>query len=75
MRLIGGFSIVLLLLILISCVGFFALNAASSGFTKYREMARDSNLTGLLQADMLMVRMSVKELMLNKLSIIIFSPV
>ncbi|ETR68603.1 MAG: methyl-accepting chemotaxis protein [Candidatus Magnetoglobus multicellularis str. Araruama] len=46
-------------------IAFLGLNKASNGFSQYREMARDSNLTGLLQADMLMVRMNVKDFIIT----------
>ena len=64
-KLIGGFSIVLGLLIIISLTGYFALTTASNGFTDYREMARDSNLASHLQASMLMVRMNVKDFIIT----------
>jgi methyl-accepting chemotaxis protein len=64
-KLIGGFATVILLLIVVSLVGFNALNNASSGFTQYREMARDANLSGRLQANMLMVRMNVKDFIIT----------
>jgi len=60
-KLVIGFSIVLLLLVVISLTGYTALNTAASGFGNYREMARDNNLSGRLQANMLMVRMNVKD--------------
>lgn len=56
-----GFVVVLLLLIIVAIVGIKNMNAASDGFGQYREMARDSNLAGRLQANMLMVRMNVKD--------------
>ncbi len=60
-----GFSIVLLLLVVISLTGYIALKTASSGFENYREMARDNNLSGRLQANMLMVRMNVKDFIIT----------
>ncbi len=56
-----GFSIILVLLMI---TGFFAFNSiqgSSKGFTSYREMARDTVLSGRVQANMLMVRMNVKD--------------
>jgi len=64
-KLAGGFCIVLVLLVAVSLVGFFALNNSSSGFVQYREMARDANLSGRLQANMLMVRMNVKDFLIT----------
>ncbi|MBF0233518.1 MAG: MCP four helix bundle domain-containing protein, partial [Desulfamplus sp.] len=64
-KLTGGFFTVLALLGLISVIGFFALNGASTGFMEYRRMARTNNLSGQLQANMLMVRMSVKDFIIT----------
>jgi methyl-accepting chemotaxis protein len=64
-KLIAGFVTILALLILVSVVAFNALNHASQGFTHYREMARDANLAGRLQANMLMVRMNVKDFLIT----------
>jgi methyl-accepting chemotaxis protein len=64
-KLYVGFGVILLLLIVIGFAGWNALNTASHGFTEYREMARDSNLSGLLEADMLMVRMNVKDFLIT----------
>ena len=64
-KLIAGFSVVLALLAVVALVGFRALNTASHGFTQYREMATDANLAGRLQANMLMVRMNVKDFIIT----------
>ena len=64
-KLIGGFTAILLLLVIISLTAYMALNKASTGFGQYREMARDSNLVGDLQANMLMVRMNVKDFIIT----------
>ena len=61
----GGFLAVLLLLIVVAFFGATNMNAASGGFAEYRAMARDSNLVGRLQANMLMVRLYVKEFILS----------
>jgi len=60
-----GFMSVLFLTLVVGGIGFYALSKASSGFTEYREMARDSNLVSHLQADMLMVRMNVKDYLIT----------
>ncbi len=57
----GGFSLVLILLVIMIGIGYNALQKSSTGFTQYREMARDANLMGNLQSNMLMVRMNVKD--------------
>ncbi len=64
-KLICGFTIVLVLLVIISGVSYFALTESNNGFENYSEMARDSNLSGRLQADMLMVRMNVKDFIIT----------
>jgi len=56
-----GFGVTVVLLLVISVMSFSSLRDSSEGFTGYREMARDNNLVGLMQADMLMVRMNVKD--------------
>lgn len=47
-----GFATVILLMIAVGGIGFFELRNAFDGFTQYREMARDANLAGRLQANM-----------------------
>jgi methyl-accepting chemotaxis protein len=64
-KLIGGFAIILVLLTIVALAGFNALNNANSGFTQYREMARDTNLAGRLQANMLIVRLHVKDFLIT----------
>ena len=53
-----------LIIILITISGYITISSSlqtSKGFTNYREMARDSNLMGRVQANMLMVRMNAKD--------------
>jgi methyl-accepting chemotaxis protein len=64
-KLILGFGIVLVLLAAISGVGIYSLQNASTGFTEYRGLARDTNLAGRVQANMLMVRMNVKDFLIT----------
>lgn len=64
-KIILGFSTILFLLVVLGAVGFNGLMTASDGFTGYREMARDANLAGLLESDMLMVRMNVKDFIIS----------
>ena len=56
-----GFTVVLTLLLIIGLIAFQAIRSASDGFSSYREMARDTVLSGRVQANMLMVRMNVKD--------------
>lgn len=60
-KIAGGFLLILILLGIVSFIGFNSLKEASSGFTQYRELARDTNLSGRLQANMLLMRLNVKE--------------
>ena len=60
-----GFSTILILLVVVGGIAYYGLNMASDGFSEYREMARDANLAGRLQANMLMVRMNVKEFLIT----------
>ncbi|KZN30520.1 hypothetical protein N480_06065 [Pseudoalteromonas luteoviolacea S2607] len=64
-KLIAAFSAVMVTLAIIGLISFFALKTASDGFKDYRELARDSNLAGILQSNMLMVRMNVKDFLLT----------
>ncbi|MEG3638659.1 HAMP domain-containing methyl-accepting chemotaxis protein [Magnetococcus sp. PR-3] len=56
-----GFGVVITLLLVVSIASFLGLKDAVTGFTEYRGLARDTNLAGRLQANMLMVRMNVKD--------------
>ena len=56
---------ILCLLLVVSFFAYQGLNTASHGFTQYRGMARDTNLTGVLQTEMLMVRMNVKDFLIT----------
>ncbi|EAR60463.1 HAMP domain-containing methyl-accepting chemotaxis protein [Neptuniibacter caesariensis] len=60
-----SFGFVLLLLVAASFAGFTGLQHSETGFIKYRELARDTNLSGRLQANMLKVRMSVKNFLIS----------
>ncbi|GAA6166659.1 methyl-accepting chemotaxis protein [Sessilibacter corallicola] len=54
-----GFASIIVLLIVISTSSWFGVNNVYNGLVEYRELARDTNLTGRLQANMLMVRLGV----------------
>ncbi|WP_432467896.1 methyl-accepting chemotaxis protein [Agarivorans sp. Z349TD_8] len=56
-----GFSVVLILLCVVGSSAYFALINASSGFEDYRSLARATNAVSRIQANMLMVRMNVKD--------------
>lgn len=61
-----GFGIVLTILSIVLVVAVTALQRADVGISEYRELARDSNLSGRLQANMLMVRMNVKDYLITQ---------
>lgn len=64
-QIVLGFGFLILLLVIISIVGIWGLRNAHEGFTEYRSLARDTNLAGRLQANMLMVRMNVKDFLIT----------
>lgn len=64
-KLMLGFGAVLGSLLVLAVISFWALENSSDGFTQYRGLARDTNLSGRLQANMLMVRMNVKDFILT----------
>ena len=60
-KLVTGFGVIIALIFILGAMGWFSLNSSSGGFKDYREMARDGVLMGRVQANMLMVRMNVKD--------------
>ncbi|MEH6650108.1 MAG: MCP four helix bundle domain-containing protein [Motiliproteus sp.] len=54
-----AFASIMALLVIISTVAWFGLNSSYNGFVDYRGLARDTNLSARVQADMLKVRLSV----------------
>mgnify|MGYP001946701806 CR=1 FL=1 len=64
-KIVAGFSSILILLIVVSIIAYIALERASIGFGHYREMAQNTNLTGRVQANMLMMRLHVKNFIIN----------
>ena len=60
-----GFGIVILLLILISTVGYVSLSNSSDGVNRYRAIARNTNNVGRVQANLLMIRMNVKDFLIT----------
>jgi methyl-accepting chemotaxis protein len=65
MKIGGGFGIVLVLLILVAVIAWSGLSGIVKGFSVYRGLAEETNLTGSLQAHMLMVQLSVKDFMIT----------
>ena len=60
-----GFGLLLFFVVIIGFEAYSALANSTQGFTGYREMARDTNLAGRVQANMLMVRMNVKDFLIT----------
>ncbi|PLX70196.1 MAG: methyl-accepting chemotaxis protein [Denitrovibrio sp.] len=60
-----GFIAVLLILAVVAGASFSGIQKAAAGFQEYRGIARDTNLAGRLQANMLMVRMNVKDFLIT----------
>ncbi len=61
LKLVMAFSIIIILVLILAGYSMFGMRESSSGFTNYREMAKDSLLASRVQANMLMVRMNVKD--------------
>ncbi len=64
-KLIGSFLLIAVLVVILAGYSNYGVSKSADGFTNYREMAKDSVLAGRVQANMLMVRMNVKDY-LNK---------
>lgn len=62
-KMIWGFGILILLFAITGIIAITSFMNAADGFTGYRELARDTNLAGRLQANMLMTRLNVKDFM------------
>ncbi len=58
-----GYAAVLALLLIVSITAYLGLNSAVGGFGEYRELARDANLAGRVQANMLMVELEANRFM------------
>ncbi len=56
-----GFGVLVSILITTSVLSYSALSDSSAGFKEYRLLARDTNLAGRLQANMLLARLYVKD--------------
>ncbi|NTS78035.1 MCP four helix bundle domain-containing protein [Catenovulum sp. SM1970] len=54
-----AFSSIILLLVVISFIAYLGLSGGFTSFTEYRGLARDTNLAGRVQANLLMVRLNV----------------
>jgi len=65
-KFIMAFSLILLLVGGLVIFIFMSVSKSSEGFTSYREMAKDTVLASRVQANMLMVRMNVKDYLMTK---------
>lgn len=61
-----GFGLLLAALLIISILSTFRLIDASDGFSQYRHLARDANLVGRIQANLLIGRTAVKNYLMYK---------
>ncbi len=64
-KLLYSFGIAMILLLLVGTVSYLTVSNSTDGFVNYRNLARNNNLSGLVQADMLMVRMNVKDFIIR----------
>jgi methyl-accepting chemotaxis protein len=60
-----GFVSIIAVFLIAVVMSIISLNSAAAGFNEYRGLARDTNLAGRLQANMLMVRMNVKDFIIT----------
>lgn len=65
-KIIMGFGVVLVLLLALGIVSFSFINMSSDGFVEYRGLARDTNLAGRLQANILKARLDVKDFFISE---------
>ena len=61
MKLILSFSLIAIAVAVLAGNNILGVSKSAEGFKSYREMAKDSVLAGRVQANMLMVRMNVKD--------------
>ena len=64
-KLISAFAIIAILVAILAGYSNYGVSKSADGFTNYREMAKDAVLAGRVQANMLMVRMNVKDYLKN----------
>lgn len=60
-----GYAAVLVLLLIVSITAYLGLSSAVDGFSQYRDLARDANLAGRVQANMLMVEMEANRFLVE----------
>lgn len=60
-----GFIAVIALLAIVAVSSYTGIEKAAEGFTEYRRLAKNTNLAGRIQANMLMTRMNVKDFLIT----------
>jgi hypothetical protein len=60
-----SYIVIGILIAILALISISGTNRSADGFSSYREMARDSVLASRVQANMLMVRMNVKDYINN----------
>ena len=60
-----GFGAILSILVVVGLLSYSTLHNSSNGFDEYRDLARDTNLAGRIQGNLLMVRMNVKDFIIT----------
>ena len=61
----AGFALILIFLLVVSVVATYGLSHANDQFGEYRQLARQSNQMGLIQANLLSARLGVKDYILT----------
>lgn len=65
-KLAFGFGLLLVTLLTVSVLSMSRLSDSASGIATYRELAKDSNLAGRIQANLLLARTAVKNYLMYK---------
>ena len=60
-----GFGSVLTLIVIVAFVAYSGFNTASEGFDNYLELSSDTDIAGRVQANLLMMRMNVKDYVIS----------
>jgi methyl-accepting chemotaxis protein len=64
-KVFGGFGIVIALLAVVSVIGELGLKNSADNFQRYREIARQTNQAGRVQANLLEARLAVKNFIIQ----------
>ena len=65
MKIGGGFGFIIILLLTVAVISWNGLTTMTNGMKEYDRRSGNSNLVSTLQGNMLMVRMKVKDFMIN----------